>query len=289
VKRDRRRDQVAVWPYLTRLELLAAIAALIVLTVWSIVLDAPLEAPADLAHTPVVSKAPWYFVGLQELLVYFDPWIAGVVLPGLIVVGLMLLPYLDPNPKGSGYYTLSQRWFAVSTFVFAFVVLWIGPMLVGTFLRGPGWHLFWPWEVWDAQQVSLHPNRDFNEWIALLPASLGLRAGGSWVDGWQAFFSRPNVGVGLGLAALGSFYGLGMRYFAHIVAVQGRIVQWLWRRDIGMANFSPRSFRKKMGRRRYYIAGFFYVTMIGLVLKILFRLAFHIQYIVRLPWIDANI
>ncbi len=147
MKRNRSRDQVHVWPYLTRVELLAAIAAMIVLTVWSILVDAPLEAPADLAHTPAVAKAPWYFVGLQELLVYFDPWIAGVMVPVLAVAGLCLLPYLDANPKGSGYYTFSQRWFAVSTFVVAFIFLWIVPILVGMFLRGPGWNLFWPWEV----------------------------------------------------------------------------------------------------------------------------------------------
>jgi hypothetical protein len=278
-----------VWPYLTRLELLAGIAALIVLTVWSIVVDAPLEAPADPAHTPAVSKAPWYFVGLQELLVYFDPWIAGVVLPGLIILGLMLLPYLDPNTKGSGYYTFAQRWFAVSTFIFAFVALWIGPILVGTFLRGPGWNLFWPWEMWDPQQVSPHVNRDLNDWISLLPASLGLASEGGFAGGWQAFFSHPVVGVALGLTVLGLFYGMGMRYFGHLVAVQGRIVQLLWRRDLGLARFSPRSFRADLGRRRYYLAGFFYVTMLGLVLKIFLRLVFHIQYIVRLPWIDANV
>jgi len=280
---------VHVWPYLTRLELLALIATLALLTVWSIVIDAPLEAPADPAHTPAVSKAPWYFVGLQELLVYFDPWIAGVVLPGLIILGLMLLPYLDPNVKGSGYYTLSQRWFAVSTFVFAFVVLWIGPILVGTFLRGPGWHLFWPWEAWDVQQVSPIPNRDLHEWIALLPASLGLAPDGGFAGGWQTFFSRPGVGVALGLTVLGLFYALGLRYFGHLVGVQGRIVQLLWGRNLGLASFSPRSFRAELGRRRYYIAGFFYVTMLGLMLKIVLRLVFHIQYIVRIPWIDANV
>jgi len=288
VTRDRSRDRVHVWPYLTRVELLAAIAALIVLTVWAILVDAPLEAPADPAHTPAVAKAPWYFVGLQELLVYFDPWIAGVVLPLLIIAGLVLLPYLDANPKGSGYYTFSQRWFAIGTFIFAFVFLWIGPILVGTFLRGPGWTLFWPWEVWNPHVVSAHPNRDLNEWIAVLPATLGWAPQGAFAGGWQDFFSRPGVGVALGLGVLGAFYGLGMRYFAHIVALQGRITQFLWRRDLGLTNFSPHSFRVALGRRRYFVAGFFYITMIGLVIKIFLHLVFHIQYIVRLPWINAN-
>jgi quinol-cytochrome oxidoreductase complex cytochrome b subunit len=52
------------------------------------------------------SKAPWYFLGLQEMLVYFDPWMAGVIMPSLIIVGLMVIPYIDTNPLGNGYYTL---------------------------------------------------------------------------------------------------------------------------------------------------------------------------------------
>ena len=77
--------------------------------VWSITLNAPLEEPANPNHTMNPSKAPWYFVGLQEMLVYFDPWFAGVVLPTLIVVGLMVFPYVDTNPLGVGYYTIRQR------------------------------------------------------------------------------------------------------------------------------------------------------------------------------------
>src|SRR5947207_7016305 len=55
------------------------------------------------------SELPWYFLGLQEMLVYFDPWLAGVVLPGLIIVGLIAIPYIDKNEKGNGYYTIAER------------------------------------------------------------------------------------------------------------------------------------------------------------------------------------
>src|SRR3989304_3011012 len=82
-------DKVQVWPYLVRLEFLATIIVMAVLVVWSITVNAPLEEPANPASTPNPSKAPWYFLGLQEMLVYFDPWIAGVVLPTLIIIGLM--------------------------------------------------------------------------------------------------------------------------------------------------------------------------------------------------------
>ena len=71
-----------------------------VLIGWSILIAAPIEQPANPANTPNPSKAPWYFLGLQEMLVYFDPWLAGVVFPSLIIVGLMAIPYFDMNPKG---------------------------------------------------------------------------------------------------------------------------------------------------------------------------------------------
>ena len=98
-------EKLHVWPYLVRLEFLCALVVIIALTVWSIVIDAPLEEAANPTKTPNPSKAPWYFLGLQDILVYFDPWFAGVVAPVLIIVGLMLIPYLDVNPKGNGYYT----------------------------------------------------------------------------------------------------------------------------------------------------------------------------------------
>src|ERR1700704_2225441 len=88
-------DRVWVWPDLVYTELISLILCSVVLIVWSILLKAPLEQPAIPAATPNPSKAPWYFLGLQEMLVYFDPWLAGGVLPGLIIVGLMAVPYID--------------------------------------------------------------------------------------------------------------------------------------------------------------------------------------------------
>ena len=98
--------EVHVWPYLLRIEFLAAIIVTVILMVWSITLNAPLEEPSNPTLTMNPSKAPWYFLGLQEMLVYFDPWMAGVVMPSLIIVGLMVIPYIDTNPLGNGYYTL---------------------------------------------------------------------------------------------------------------------------------------------------------------------------------------
>src|SRR6266496_738532 len=98
------------WPYFMYTIVLCFLLCTAVLWVWSTLIPAPLEPLADPNKTPNPSKAPWYFVGLQELLVYFDPWIAGVVLPSLILVGLMAIPYIDPDKtKGTGRYGFKER------------------------------------------------------------------------------------------------------------------------------------------------------------------------------------
>jgi hypothetical protein len=106
------------------------------------------------------AKAPWYFLGLQEMLVYFDPWIAGVVMPTLIIIGLMVIPYIDTNPLGAGYYTWKQRKFAIGIFLFGFIVLWVSMITIGTFIRGPGWQWFWPGQTWDHNRLIYEVNRD---------------------------------------------------------------------------------------------------------------------------------
>lgn len=161
--------KVQVWPYLCRSEFLALIIVTIILMIWSIVIDAPLEEPSDATKTPNPSKAPWYFLGLQEMLVYFDPWIAGVLLPTFIIIGLMAIPYVDVNPKGSGYYTWKERKFAITMFLFGFLILWVSLIIVGTFIRGPGWYFFKPWEPWDAHKVVAITNVN-------LPYIFGIRS-----------------------------------------------------------------------------------------------------------------
>src|SRR5205085_11607954 len=114
-------EKVLVWPDLVYTELICMVIATFVLVMWSVLLKAPLEQPATTAKAPNPSKAPWYFLGLQEMLVYFDPWMAGVVLPTFIIIGLIAIPYIDFNQKGNGYYTFSQRPFAIITFMFGFL------------------------------------------------------------------------------------------------------------------------------------------------------------------------
>ncbi len=150
------------FPDLVSREFIAILAALIVLCVWSMGIDAPLRAMANPNWTENPAKAPWYFVGLQELLVYFDPWIAGVCVPGIIILGLMAIPYIDTNPRGVGEYNFSDRKFAVPVFMTGYT-LWFVLIIIGQFLRGPNWHFYWPWEDWsiakpaEQQLVNLPP------------------------------------------------------------------------------------------------------------------------------------
>ena len=158
--------KVFVFPELVFKELLAILVAMIVLTVWSLAMDAPLKSIADPNWTENPAKAPWYFVGLQDLLVYFDPWIAGVSIPLLIIIGLAFLPYLDPNPKGVGEYNVKDRKIVVSIFLFGYL-LWFILIIVGQFLRGPNWQFYWPWEDWAVEKSA-------EEALYNLPNALGL-------------------------------------------------------------------------------------------------------------------
>lgn len=164
------KQRVFTWPDLVYAELICMVLFTAGLIVWSVGIEAPIEEYAATARTPNPSKAPWYFLGLQELLVYFDPWIAGVLLPSFIVVGLMAIPYLDVNPKGNGYYTFEERPFAVSFFWVGFLLFWVSFVILGTFLRGPNWSFFGPFEYWDLHKLEPMVNVDLSTyfWVELL-------------------------------------------------------------------------------------------------------------------------
>lgn len=124
-------------------ETLAAVLASILLVAVSMYIDAPLESIADPSTSTNPSKAPWYFLGLQELLVYFPPWIAGVLIPSLILVCLAAIPYLDldvtgPEITDNARHPLAKLLTGLFT---GGMVLWILLTLIGLFLRGPNWQL----------------------------------------------------------------------------------------------------------------------------------------------------
>lgn len=164
--RDMAEDEVPVWPELLKREFLMALTVIVILLAASLFFDAPLEQIANPTQTPNPAKAPWYFAGLQELLVYFDPWIAGVMLPALIIFGLMAIPYLDPNREGSGEYSFKKRKATVSVFTFG-LFLWFLLILIGVFCRGPNWAWFWPWETWTTARVSSGVAKVLPTWLGL--------------------------------------------------------------------------------------------------------------------------
>ena len=135
-------DKVHVWPHLLVVEFVAALACTAFLLVFSIFVNAPLLELANFNQTPNPSKAPWYFLGLQELLKWFHPMVAGVLLPGMALVGLILAPYTDRNPSNKP----EHRKFAISLFT-VFMMYWAVLVLIGTFFRGPGFNFIFPWNV----------------------------------------------------------------------------------------------------------------------------------------------
>src|SRR5213083_3579424 len=170
IEQEETADKVLTWPDLVYTELICMVVLTVILIGWSMTLEAPLEEPANPSASPNPSKAPWYFLGLQEMLVYFDPWLAGVVFPGLIIVGLICIPYIDRNPKGNGYFTFKERKAEITIFLFGFAVLWVSLIVLGTFLRGPNWNFFGPFEFWDVHKLEALTNVNLSEyvWVRML-------------------------------------------------------------------------------------------------------------------------
>jgi len=248
-------DRVWVWPDLVYTELISLILCSVLLIVWSIVLKAPLEQPANPANTPNPSKAPWYFLGLQEMLVYFDPWLAGVVLPGLIIVGLICIPYVDKNPKGNGYYTFNERKPEIAIFLFGFAVLWSSLIVLGTFLRGPNWNFFGPFEFWDIHKLEALTNVNLSEYIWVRLFRTGLP---------EFWLLREIFGILLVL-----FYVFAL--------------------PVILAKAWLKTYYIKLGPPRYYVTVFLFLMMMSLPIKMLLRWVINLKYIVGIPEFFFNI
>jgi hypothetical protein len=133
-------DKVHVWPHLLSIEFVAALACTAFVFIFSVFVNAPLLELADINKTPNPSKAPWYFLGLQELLALFHPMVAGVLLPGIGLGGLMVAPYIDKNPSAKP----EDRKFAVALFTI-FLMSCAVLTMIGSFFRGPGQLFVFPW------------------------------------------------------------------------------------------------------------------------------------------------
>ena len=249
------REKVWSWPNLVYTELFMIIAATIFLIVWAIIFKAPLEEPANPTWAPNPAKAPWYFLGLQEMLVYFDPWMAGVVLPGLIIVGLIAIPYIDVSPQGNGYYSFKGRMYAMAGFLFGWLVLWVYLIIIGTFLRGPNWTFYGPFEYWDFHKVVAANNVNVSEYF--------------WIK-WLGMSLPKNI-------ILREWLGIVLTIVYFIVPT------WYITKTKGKALL------ERMGYCRYYILVFLLLSMGSLPLKMYLRWFFNLKYIIAMPEFELNL
>lgn len=258
---EEKNDKILVWPDLVYSELICMVLITALLVAWGIVLQAPLEEPASSAKTPNPSKAPWYFLGLQEMLVYYDPWMAGVVLPSMILVGLMAIPYIDFNKLGNGYYTFNERKFAISMFLFGFLPLWVAMIVLGTFLRGPNWNFFGPYEFWDVHKLELLNNVNISEWFwyKVMNTTMPVAPAGS-DPGTQAFYILKREWLGLLLT------------FAYLVVLPPILAVTIFRK-----------FYVRMGFLRYMVLANLLLFMASLPIKMVLRWSFNLKYIVAIP------
>ena len=246
---DAPNDKVLVWPDLVYVEFICLILFSAFMMVWSIGLAAPLEEPANPSESPNPSKAPWYFLGLQEMLVYFDPWMAGVVLPSLIIVGLMAIPYMDNNPEGSGYYSYKDRKLSIAMFMFGWLVLWVLLIVIGTFLRGPNWNFFGPFEYWDSHKLEALTNVNLSEFIYVKMLGTGLPGNILFREIW---------GI---LIILGYFM------------ILPPLLAKTWLKDMYL----------KMGVARYSVFIVLIITALTLPIKMYLRWMFNLKYIIAIP------
>jgi hypothetical protein len=250
-----REDKVLVWPDLVYTEMICIVLATAVLMFWSFALRAPLESPANPAGPPNPSKAPWYFLGLQEMLVYFDPWMAGVLLPGMILSGLIGMPYCDMNPKGNGYYTLKERPIAITTWLFGFLILWVVLIVFGTFLRGPNWNFFGPYEYWDSHMQVPLTNINLSDYVFIFGMN-------------QPVPSNPFIREGLGILLVGA---------------------WVVGLPVILAATVLHRMYKQMGLLRFMFMGIHFSIMAMLPLKMVLRWLVNLKYFVYLPEFNLNL
>jgi hypothetical protein len=161
----------------------------------------------------------------------------------------MVIPYIDTNPLGNGYYTYKQRKFSILTFIFGFIVLWVSMIVIGTLIRGPGWMWFWPGVTWDHNRLIFEVNRD-------LPDLFGIKG-----RVMKTIFGAVVVGI----------YFIAAGFGIH-----------------KLITYTPfnRKILARMSVMQYAIMQLFLILMLALPVKILLRLVFRIKYIWITPWFN---
>lgn len=316
-------DKVEVWPHLIVREFLVAAGWVVFLTLLSIYVNAPLEEIANTSINPNPSKAPWYFTGLQELLVYFDPWIAGVALPTIIMLGLMAFPYIDSSKAGVGYYAWKERAFANTAFLFG-LAMWFVLIYVGEALRGPDWAIYAPWESWSHHKPPPPATVNFlypqmSELIAKLRGAPAETILARSVEGdVRAILLRFILNLP-GAILLTAYFALGLflpklvkREFswkqAFLITIVSGVVLcaalWLFAKmglaALGWVFFSlavylimgfflPQKYIRNQPWVRYTLVMLMMLGMIGVILKMGLRLGFAVKYIISIPQFAFNI
>lgn len=248
-------EKVLVWPDLVYVEFISLILCMSLLLIWSIGLKAPLEQPANPAATPNPSKAPWYFLGLQEMLVYFDPWLAGIIIPTIIIIGLMAVPYIDTNKEGGGYFSFKNRRMAVPIFMYGWLILWVMLIVIGTFLRGPNWNFFGPFEYWDVHKLEPLTNINLSEIIYIKLFNTGL---------------PKNI-------LLREAFGF-MVVFGYFLIFPPLLAKTIFKK-----------LHKELGNFRFGVFAFLLLSMMSLPLKMYLRWIFNLKYLIAIPEFFFNI
>ena len=284
--RDAGEEKVDVWPHLVVREYIAAAICTAVIFFVSVAFNAPLELVANPNVTPNPSKAPWYFVGLQELLVYFDPWIAGVLLPGLIIKGLCAIPYLDTNPKGVGEYNWKDRPFANSLFMFG-IAMWFILIFIGTYCRGPNYFWYWPWENWLLHKPPPSPTWSFPIWAGLgsLAAYAGLGMALPRLIKGDIDWKKASWGFAVFFLVL----AVGMKAGAGIETWRIIVVGALLAMTFMFGFLFPQRHLKDLDVTRYTTTQALNLMMMAVLLKMGVRLGLDVKYILTLPQFNLNI
>jgi hypothetical protein len=171
-------------------------------------------------------------------------------MPTLIIVGLIVIPYIDENPLGNGYYTYKQRRFAIWAFLFGFLILWCSMVVIGTLIRGPGWMWFWPGQTWDHNKIVFEINRDLHEIFGItgtVPAAI------------------------FGFVVVAAFF-----------AVAGFLMH-----KIMISTEFSRKILDRMTAVQYVTLQILMIVMLSLPAKIIARLLFRIKYVWVTPWFNV--
>ena len=178
-----------------------------------------------------------------------------MVLPGLIVVGLIAIPFIDINPKGNGYFTFRERKFAITSFVFGWLALWVYLIQVGTFLRGPNWTFYGPFEVWDFHKVVAENNINLSEIV--------------WIK-----FGNTSLPKNIFVRELFGLIAVFIYLFGFIPIINKK-----W----------GKRYLEQIGNVRYYVMIFLVLSMMSLPIKMYLRWFFNLKYLIAMPEFELNL